>query len=143
MSQIVLQGRNGLLESPFVSTSTISTLNSIQFEVDIELTSPEPAPETTTPVEAEVHEAKAVADEQQVEEPKRKILEYKSKMSTNLLIEWQSCEMFITPTELMDIILGDDWRVKDVDAEKLRKTATQPIALAFTSRITETSGLEL
>ncbi|PIC14169.1 hypothetical protein B9Z55_027168 [Caenorhabditis nigoni] len=118
MSQIALQGRNGLLESPFVSTSTISTLNSIQFEVDIELTSPEPALETTTPVEAEVHEAKAVADGQKVEEPKRKILEY-------------------------DIILGDDWRVKDVDAEKLRKTATQPIALAFTPRITETSGLEL
>ncbi|PIC31138.1 hypothetical protein B9Z55_022143 [Caenorhabditis nigoni] len=33
---------------------------------------------------------------------------------------WQSCEMFISPTNLMDIVLGDDRRVKDVDAEKLR-----------------------
>ncbi|CAO4366360.1 unnamed protein product [Caenorhabditis nigoni] len=31
-----------------------------------------------------------------------------------------SCEKFITPTELMDIILGDDRRVRDIDAEKLR-----------------------
>ncbi|ULU07714.1 hypothetical protein L3Y34_019014 [Caenorhabditis briggsae] len=39
-----------------------------------------------------------------------------------LLIECPngSCKKFISPTELMDIILGDDRRVRDIDAEKLR-----------------------
>ncbi|PIC13562.1 hypothetical protein B9Z55_027675 [Caenorhabditis nigoni] len=39
-----------------------------------------------------------------------------------LLIECpnDACKKFITPTELMDIILGDERRVKDIDAEKLR-----------------------
>ncbi|PIC21186.1 hypothetical protein B9Z55_026119 [Caenorhabditis nigoni] len=90
MAQIAPQNMNGLLESPFVSTSTISTLNSIQFEVDIELASPEPSPETTTPVEAEVVEAEAVEDDKQVEEPKRKILEIVQSVGQTLIRKLRS-----------------------------------------------------
>ncbi|UMM43997.1 hypothetical protein L5515_019282 [Caenorhabditis briggsae] len=85
MAQIGLQDGNGLLESPFVSTSTISTLNSIQFEVDIELASPEPAPETTTPVEAEDGK-----EEKQIEEPKRKILDYVQSVGQTLIRKLRS-----------------------------------------------------